>query len=135
AASTAATARRREAAGQRFARPISFRPGAIEFEPAPGAPSILAQRLSSRLKDWTGQPWLVAAKGGGGGESLAERERREKVEARQAIEAHPFVQTVMQAFPGAELVDVRPLPMDVLQQEGAPDVAPMAAGEAETDPD
>jgi DNA polymerase-3 subunit gamma/tau len=30
---------------ERFIRPISFRPGAIEYEPAPGAPANLAQRL------------------------------------------------------------------------------------------
>jgi DNA polymerase-3 subunit gamma/tau len=93
----------------KFARPVSFRPGAIAFEPAPGAPSNLAQRLAVRLKEWTGQPWLVAAEGGGGGESLYEREQRERVAARKEIEADPFVQSVMQAFPGAEIVAVRQL--------------------------
>jgi DNA polymerase-3 subunit gamma/tau len=58
---------------ERFVRPISFRPGAIEYEPAPGAPVNLAQRLVGRLKDWTGERWLIAAQGGGGAESLWER--------------------------------------------------------------
>jgi DNA polymerase-3 subunit gamma/tau len=93
----------------KFMRPVSFRPGAIEFEPVPGAPGNLAQRLSARLKEWTGQPWLVAAQGGGGAESLFEREQREKAAERKAIEADPFVQSVMQAFPGAEIVSVRQL--------------------------
>jgi DNA polymerase-3 subunit gamma/tau len=93
----------------KFMRPVSFRPGAIEFEPAPGAPGTLAQRLAVRLKEWTGQPWLVAAQGGGGGESLYEREQRERKAERQAIEADPFVQSVMQAFPGTEIVRVRQL--------------------------
>ena len=84
----------------KFARPVSFRPGAIAFEPAPGAPSNLAQRLAARLKEWTGQTWLVAAEGGGGGESLYEREQRERLAARKEIEADPFVRSVMQAFPG-----------------------------------
>src|SRR5690606_27723050 len=51
---------------ERFVRPISFRPGAIEFEPAPGAPADLIQRLATKLRNWTGQPWLIAAQGGGG---------------------------------------------------------------------
>ncbi|MDB5459147.1 MAG: dnaX, partial [Caulobacteraceae bacterium] len=93
----------------KFVRPISFRPGAIEFEPAPGAPGNLAQRLSARLKEWTGQPWLVAAQGGGGAESLYEREQRERRAERKAIESDPFVQSVMQAFPGTEIVNVRQL--------------------------
>src|SRR6185312_15028429 len=91
----------------KFLRPISFRPGAIEFEPAPGAPGNLAQRLAVRLKEWTGQPWLVAAQGGGGGESLYEREQREKAAERQAIAEDPFVKQVMAAFPGTEIVAVR----------------------------
>jgi DNA polymerase-3 subunit gamma/tau len=93
----------------RYMRPVSFRTGAIEFEPAPGAPGNLAQRLSAKLKEWTGQPWLVAAQGGGGAESLMERANREKALERKAIEADPFVQSVMQAFPGAEIVSVRQL--------------------------
>ena len=93
----------------KFARPVSFRPGAIAFEPAPGAPTNLAQRLAVRLKEWTGQPWLVAAEGGGGGESLYEREQRERMVARKEIEADPFVRSVMQAFPGTEIVAVRQL--------------------------
>jgi DNA polymerase-3 subunit gamma/tau len=93
----------------KYMRPVSFRTGAIEFEPAPGAPGNLAQRLSAKLKEWTGQPWLVAAQGGGGAESLMERANREKALERKAIEADPFVQSVMQAFPGAEIVSVRQL--------------------------
>ena len=34
----------------KFVRPVSFRPGAIEFEPAPGAPGNLAQRLPQRIR-------------------------------------------------------------------------------------
>ncbi|HEY5008922.1 MAG TPA: DNA polymerase III subunit gamma/tau [Caulobacteraceae bacterium] len=93
----------------RFMRPISFRPGAITFEPAPGAPSNLAGRLVARLKEWTGQPWLVAAEGGGGAESAWERQKREEKAALDGVAADPFVQTVMLAFPGAEIVSVRKL--------------------------
>ena len=66
---------------ERYVRPISFRPGVLEYEPAPGAPNNLAQRLVARLKEWTGQPWLVAAQGGGGAESAWERQKREEREA------------------------------------------------------
>ena len=92
---------------EKFVRPISFRPGAITFEPAPGAPTNLAQRLVNRLKEWTGQPWLVAAEGGGGAESLLERARRESQEVRRGAEADPFVKSLLDAFPGAEIVEVR----------------------------
>ena len=91
----------------KYLRPISFRPGAVVFEPAPGAPSNLAQRLVVRLKEWTGQPWLVAAEGGGGAETLLERQTRAQTAAHAEALAEPFVQAVMDAFPGTRIVEVR----------------------------
>ena len=101
---------------ERYVRPISFRQGAIEYEPVPGAPNNLAQRLVARLKEWTGQPWLIAARGGGGAESAWERQKREEREVRAEIEVDPFVLSVMAAFPGAEIISVRNLP----QPEASP---------------
>jgi DNA polymerase-3 subunit gamma/tau len=103
----------------RYMRPISFRPGAITFEPAPGAPSNLAGRLVKALKTWTGQPWLVAAEGGGGAETAWERQKREGRELRAEIEADPFVRSVMEAFPGAEIVEIRNAP--AVEAEAAPE--------------
>jgi len=105
---------------ERFIRPISFRPGAIEYEPAPGAPSDLAQRLVMRLKEWTGERWLLSTQGGGGAESLWEKQKREERETRAEIEAHPFIQSVMSAFPGAEIIGIR----QVLQPEPTAAEAP-----------
>ena len=94
---------------ERYVRPISFRPGAIEYEPAPGAPANLAQRLVGRLKEWTGLPWLIA-QGGGGAESAWERQKREDREVRAELAQDPFVRAVMQTFPGTEIIGVRTLP-------------------------
>jgi len=107
---------------ERHVRLISFRTGAIAYEPAPGAPANLAQRLAARLKEWTGQAWLVAAEGGGGAESLAERRSRETDLARAEVLADPFVRSVMETFPGAELLEVR-------------EIAPEAAAPAPEDDD
>ncbi len=105
---------------ERYVRPISFRPGAIEYEAAPGAPSNLAQRLVGRLKDWTGERWLIAAQGGGGAESLWERQKREEREVRAEIEQDPFVLNVMKAFPGTEILGIR----TIAQPEAPADAAP-----------
>ena len=106
---------------EQFVRPISFRPGAITFEPAPGAPANLAGRLVSRLKEWTGHAWLVAAEGSGGAESAWERQKREERATRAEIEADPFVRSVMDAFPGAEIVGIRNL---VTPDGNEPDASP-----------
>ncbi|OXE35461.1 MAG: DNA polymerase III subunit gamma/tau [Phenylobacterium zucineum] len=95
---------------ERFVRPVSFRVGAIEFEPAPGAPSNLTQRLVSRLKEWTGHPWLITVQGGGG-ESQWERQKREQQETRDEIVQDPFIKSVMTAFPGTEIISIRNVPL------------------------
>jgi DNA polymerase-3 subunit gamma/tau len=94
---------------EHYVRLIGFRTGAITFEAAPGAPANLATRLAARLKQWTGQPWLVVAEGGGGAASLAEQRAQELDVARAEVLADPFVQGLMDAFPGAELIEVRQL--------------------------
>ncbi|HEX4097793.1 MAG TPA: DNA polymerase III subunit gamma/tau, partial [Caulobacteraceae bacterium] len=100
---------------EKYVRPISFRPGAITFEPAPGAPGNLQQRLAQRLKDWTGQAWLVAAEGGGGAESRYERAKREAQESRASALADPFVQSILEAFQGAEVIDVRQMKIETAE--------------------
>ena len=66
-------------------------PGPSTMRAAPGAPVDLARGWSSRLKEWTGRTWLIAAQGGGGAESACEKEKREQREERAEIEADPFV--------------------------------------------
>ena len=94
---------------QRYVRPVAFKPGAITYESLDGAPMDLARKLASRLKDWTGRTWLIAANGQGGGETMIEVDRRKRVEERAEIEADPFVMAVMQAFPGAVIGEIKTL--------------------------
>ena len=107
---------------ERFVRPIDFKPGVISFEPAPGAPANLAQRLSQRLREWTGQRWMMDLQVGGG-ESVRDRQDRARDEERARVAADPFVTAMMQAFPGAQIVGVRPL------EAPAADSAPEEADE------
>jgi DNA polymerase III subunit gamma/tau len=92
-------------AGVRLAR---YAPGRIEFEPAPAAPPDLAARLAQRLGTWTGQRWGVSVVGSGGAPSVAERRAAERDDLTARAQAHPLVQAVLAAFPGAEIRDIRP---------------------------
>jgi len=87
---------------------IAFEPGRIEFRPADGAPSNLANRISQLLGEWTGERWLVARSEAAPGEpTLREQEERRDRDMRNAVEQHPLVQAVFEAFPGATIAAVR----------------------------
>ena len=94
---------------ERDVRLVRFEQGSLEFSLTPGASPQLAQNLMRRLQEWTGERWLIAAQGGGGAESAWEKEKREQREVRVEIEQDPFVQSVMAAFPGAEIIGIRNL--------------------------
>ncbi|TPW01266.1 MAG: DNA polymerase III subunit gamma/tau, partial [bacterium] len=108
---------------QRFVRPVAFKPGAITYESLDGAPMDLARKLASRLKDWTGRTWLIAANGQGGGETMIEVDRRKRAEERAGIEADPFVVAVMQAFPGAVIGEIKSL-APAVELPSIPDESP-----------
>ncbi|HPA40263.1 MAG TPA: DNA polymerase III subunit gamma/tau, partial [Phenylobacterium sp.] len=58
----------------------------------------------------------------GGAESLWERQKREEREVRAQIEQDPFVRSVMEAFPGAEIISIRNTPLpDAASVAEAPD--------------
>jgi DNA polymerase III subunit gamma/tau len=92
---------------ERYVRLVSFRPGAITFEPAPNAPIDLVRKLSMKLKEWTGQRWLIATEGQGGAETVYERDQRETAAAKAKILESPFVAALLSTFPGAEITAVR----------------------------
>ena len=84
-----------------------YAPGRIEFEPAPGAKSDLAARLSQRLQGWTGARWGVSVVNTGGAPTLAEERDAAPNAARAEAMGNPLVQAVMLAFPGAVITEIR----------------------------
>ena len=90
-----------------FVRPIRLEPGILVFSPAPGAPSTLAADLTQKLKDWTGQRWVVTLAREGGEPSIAERRKQAKTARLESVAQQPLVRAVLDRFPGAEIVAVR----------------------------
>ena len=88
---------------------IAFEPGRIEFRPASGAPSNLANRVSQLLSEWTGERWLVARSEveGQGEPTLREQEESREQDLRNEVARHPLVQAVLKTFPGATIAAVR----------------------------
>ena len=88
-------------------RLVKYAPGRIEFEPADGAAPDLAARLGQRLQLWTGVRWGVSVVGSGGAATIAELREAERAGLHARAAAHPMVQAVLAAFPGAEIREVR----------------------------
>ncbi|MBR9764502.1 MAG: DNA polymerase III subunit gamma/tau [Rhodobacteraceae bacterium] len=87
-------------------RLIAYRPGRIEFSPAPGAPKDLAQRLGATLQRWTGNRWVVILGNEPGAETVAEKRDAKTREIHAEAAAHPLMQALIAAFPKAEITKV-----------------------------
>jgi DNA polymerase-3 subunit gamma/tau len=111
---------------ERDVRLARFEQGSIAFTLAEGAEPGLAQTLSRRLQEWTGERWMVALVPDSTAATLRESAQAREAERTSHAASHPLVLKVLDRFKGARIVDVRrpdaPSPTD------AP--APIA-GEAE----
>ncbi|MFX0546457.1 DNA polymerase III subunit gamma/tau [Roseovarius sp. S1116L3] len=85
----------------------AYQPGRIEFVPTEGAPHDLAQRLGAALQRWTGNRWAVTLVNEGGEKTIAAKRDAEEMALRSEAEGHPLVQAVKDAFPGAEIIEIR----------------------------
>ncbi|HHB82197.1 MAG TPA: DNA polymerase III subunit gamma/tau, partial [Devosia sp.] len=96
-------------------RPIRFEEGRIEIALTERADRGIVNKLSTRLKQWTGRNWLISVSNANQ-KAHAEavptlRETKEAAEkARyQAAQQDPLVVEIFKNFPDAKLVDVRAL--------------------------
>jgi DNA polymerase-3 subunit gamma/tau len=92
---------------ERDVRLVRFDEGSIEFALAPGASPGLAQTLMRKLQDWTGARWMVAISSAAGAPTLREQAEAKEQERRIGVQADPLVRSVLERFPGAEIVAVR----------------------------
>jgi DNA polymerase III subunit gamma/tau len=89
---------------------VHFEPGRIELRLAPGTPPDLPGRVAAALGRWTGQRWLVSLAGSdqGAAPTLAQQVAAERQACIDALAEDPRIKPILQQFPGAAIVDVRP---------------------------
>ncbi|MFH5925377.1 DNA polymerase III subunit gamma/tau [Roseomonas xinghualingensis] len=91
---------------------VRFAEGRIELRTRPDAPRDLAGQLTALLQEVTGARWTVSLSNAEGEPTLAEQ-RRAADEARlEVARSHPLVLAVMDAFPGAQIREVRDASLD-----------------------
>jgi DNA polymerase III subunit gamma/tau len=92
---------------ERDVRLARFEQGSIAFTLVEGADSGLAQTLSRRLQEWTGERWMVALVPGSTASTLREATQALEAERKSSAASHPLVQKVLDRFKGARIVEVR----------------------------
>ncbi|MGB7203941.1 MAG: DNA polymerase III subunit gamma/tau, partial [Anderseniella sp.] len=90
--------------------PVSLGPGHIEVSLLPSAPNGIANELMRRLEAWTGKRWIVSVTSSKvTGQTLAEQKREQDNNLLHSARQNEDVRAVLDAFPGAEIVEVRQL--------------------------
>ena len=92
---------------ERDVRLVRFEEGSIDFALVPGASPQIAQTLMRRLQEWTGIRWIVAVSREDGAPSLKEQSDSREAEKMVGVRANPLVRSVLDRFPGAEIVAIR----------------------------
>ncbi len=90
-------------------RLVSFAPGRLSFA-YPNAPRnlTLPTQLAERLREWTGQTWLVTLETqAAGAATLAEQASQAVEDKKRAAAEHPLVAAVLSAFEGSAIEAVR----------------------------
>jgi DNA polymerase-3 subunit gamma/tau len=91
---------------------VSLEPGKLEFRPSLRAPRTLSGDLAQKLKEWTGQRWMVTVAKDGGAPTIAESKKSAHQAKLDAVLQEPMVRAVLDRFPGSEVIAVRDLVQD-----------------------
>jgi DNA polymerase-3 subunit gamma/tau len=93
---------------ERDVRLVRCEDGQLEIALEPGAAQSIVNELPGKLKIWTGRPWAVALSREPGQPTLRSQMDAREAELKRGVRGDPLVQAVLERFPGAEIVAVRP---------------------------
>jgi DNA polymerase-3 subunit gamma/tau len=91
---------------------VSFVPGRIELRLDDKADRNLPNRLGAILSNGTGLRWVVSVSQAVGAPTLNEQVENAERDRRAEIEQHPLVRKALDAFPGAEVREIRDVAID-----------------------
>ena len=92
---------------ERFVRLIRFEPGRIQLGLTEEAPTRFTTDLGARLRDWTGERWIISIDSEASAPTLFEMKTANKAQLLDDALSNPIVAAVMERFPGSEIVDIR----------------------------
>tara|TARA_B100001939_G_scaffold348110_1_gene372741 strand:- start:4440 stop:6266 length:1827 start_codon:yes stop_codon:yes gene_type:complete len=86
---------------------VSFDTGRIDIRLNNRAPRDLVSKVSEKLREFTGQRWIVSLSQQRGEDSLYQKELAEAQALKERLSQNPLVKTVLETFPGAQITDIR----------------------------
>ncbi len=92
---------------EHYVRPIRFEPGRIEIGLTADAPKSLTTDLGAKLKEWTGERWVITINNEAALPTLHEQRKATRAQLEDDARRDPTVAAVLAHFPKAEIVDIR----------------------------
>jgi DNA polymerase-3 subunit gamma/tau len=103
------------------------RAGRIELRLAEGQDNV-AQELTRKLRDWTGQSWVVSLSKEQGAATIGAVKQSAADRREEAALQDPFVKSALAAFPTAEIVSISDFEAGLASDNGE---APLDDGETQ----
>lgn len=88
---------------------VSYDIGRIDVRPKDRVPKNLASRMSSLLKEWTGQSWVISLSQNIGDDTLHEKDVAEQIAMKKMLLENDLIKSVISSFEGANIVDITKL--------------------------
>ena len=85
---------------------VNYQIGRIEFEPTTYAAKNLASRLTTFLKDQTGNRWIVSVVATGGSKTIREERLEKTLLLEKEAMANPIVRAVFDNFPTSKFYKI-----------------------------
>jgi DNA polymerase-3 subunit gamma/tau len=92
---------------ERDVRLVRFEDGKLAIAPQPSASRTLIADLQKKISLWTGKQWSVLGAQDEGAPTLREKRDEQKARFTEGVRADPLVRSVLERFPGAQIVDVQ----------------------------
>ena len=117
---------------ERDVRLVRCEDGQLEIALEQGAQHTLVNDLAAKFKAWTGRQWVVVISREPGEPTLKSQAEAREADLKRGVRSDPLVQAVLERFPGAEIVAVRPREVDPVPPHG--DMS-FEDNDADNDPD
>ncbi len=92
---------------ERHVRPVHCETGRLDIALTDDAEPELPQILAEKLLEWTGMRWVIAVSSDTDSLSIHEARSERRAQLIEDARSDPLVSGVLDAFPGAAIVDVR----------------------------